>query len=202
MLFRWKQENRDMNILQTKSCDNLVDLFTKSLPYSTFQKCVEGIGTRRLKCLQGSGGVILHDIWPVLYHHITLFSLYEFCLIEVFSSKVFNEVISIKLYASSLIFPHGVFMHDDYKHICLLEFKWDSLTIQKVFCTPYFSHRGFKEIIFWRTNCRWSNGLGLIKGECYKTLCTCDQAHPLAVTNPWGTMYTLVYKLLLCNKGQ
>jgi hypothetical protein len=51
-----------MNILQTKSCDNLVDLFTKSLPYSTFQKCVEGIGTRRLKCLQGSGGVILHDI--------------------------------------------------------------------------------------------------------------------------------------------
>jgi hypothetical protein len=38
-----------------------------------FQKCVEVIGMRRLKCLQGSGGVILHDIWPVLYHHITLF---------------------------------------------------------------------------------------------------------------------------------
>jgi hypothetical protein len=29
-----------------------------------------------------------------LYHHITLFSLYEFCLVKVFSSKVFNEVIS------------------------------------------------------------------------------------------------------------
>ena len=43
------QENGDINILQTKSCDNLVDLFTKSLPYSTFQKCVEGIGMRRLK---------------------------------------------------------------------------------------------------------------------------------------------------------
>jgi hypothetical protein len=109
VLFRWKQENKNINILQTKSCDNLVDLFTKSLPHSTFQKCVEGIGTRRLKCLQGSGGVILHDIWPVLNHHITLFSLYEFCLIEVFSSKVFNEVISTKLYASSLIFPQGGF---------------------------------------------------------------------------------------------
>jgi hypothetical protein len=57
-----------------------------------------------------------------LYHHITLFSLYEFCLIEVFSSKVFNEVISTKLYASSLIFPTGVFKNDDYRHI----FFWSS----------------------------------------------------------------------------
>jgi hypothetical protein len=56
------QEKGDINILQTKSCDNLADLFTKSLPNSTFQKCVEGIGMRRLKCLQGSGGVILYDI--------------------------------------------------------------------------------------------------------------------------------------------
>jgi hypothetical protein len=56
------QENGDINILQTKSCDNLTDLFTKSLPYSTFQKCVEVIGMRRLKCLQESGGEILHDI--------------------------------------------------------------------------------------------------------------------------------------------
>jgi hypothetical protein len=56
------QENGDINILQTKSCDNLADLFTKSLPYSTFQKCVEGIGMRRLKYLQRSEGVILCDI--------------------------------------------------------------------------------------------------------------------------------------------
>ncbi|WVZ87980.1 LOW QUALITY PROTEIN: hypothetical protein U9M48_034549, partial [Paspalum notatum var. saurae] len=35
------QNNGEMNILQTKSCDNLADLFTKSLPYSTFSKCVE-----------------------------------------------------------------------------------------------------------------------------------------------------------------
>ena len=56
------QENGDINILQTKSCDNLADLFTKSLPYSTLKKCVEGIGMRRLKCLQRSRGVILRDI--------------------------------------------------------------------------------------------------------------------------------------------
>nr|ABA98087.1 retrotransposon protein, putative, Ty1-copia subclass [Oryza sativa Japonica Group] len=37
------QQHGDINILQTKSCDNLADLFTKSLPYSTFFKCVEGI---------------------------------------------------------------------------------------------------------------------------------------------------------------
>jgi hypothetical protein len=49
------QKNGDINILQIKSCDNLADLFTKSLPYSTFQKCVEGIGMRILKCLQSSG---------------------------------------------------------------------------------------------------------------------------------------------------
>jgi hypothetical protein len=49
------QENGDINILQTKSWDNLADLFIKSLPYSTFQKCVESIGMRRLKCLQDQG---------------------------------------------------------------------------------------------------------------------------------------------------
>jgi hypothetical protein len=37
-LFRWKQENGNINILQTKSCDNLADLFTKSLPYSMFSE--------------------------------------------------------------------------------------------------------------------------------------------------------------------
>ena len=147
VLFRWKQENRDMNILQTKSCDNLVDLFTKSLPCSTFQKYVKVVGMRRLEWLQESGGEILHDIWPVLNHHITLFSLYEFCLVKVFSSKVFNEVISTKLYASSLIFPTGVFKNDDYRHVFFWRSVWVLLMIQKILCTPYFSHRVFEEII-------------------------------------------------------
>jgi hypothetical protein len=47
-----------MDILKTKSYDNLADLFTKSLPTSSFEKCVEGIGMRQLRDLQGLGGEI------------------------------------------------------------------------------------------------------------------------------------------------
>jgi hypothetical protein len=43
--------------MQTKSCDNLADLFTKSLPYFTFRICVKGIGMRRLIELLASGRV-------------------------------------------------------------------------------------------------------------------------------------------------
>ena len=50
------QKNGEIEILQTKSRDNLADLFTKSLPYTAFRKCIEGIGMRRLKGLQESGG--------------------------------------------------------------------------------------------------------------------------------------------------
>ena len=49
--------NRPACHLQIKSCENLADLFTKSLPNSTFQKYVHGIGMRRLRDLQVSGGV-------------------------------------------------------------------------------------------------------------------------------------------------
>jgi hypothetical protein len=44
--------NGEISILQTKSCDNLADLFTKSLPYTTFSKCGAGICMRRLRDLQ------------------------------------------------------------------------------------------------------------------------------------------------------
>jgi alpha-galactosidase len=50
-------DNVVLEILQTKSCDNLADLFTKSLPYSLFHKYVEGIGMRRFRDLQKYGGV-------------------------------------------------------------------------------------------------------------------------------------------------
>jgi hypothetical protein len=53
------QKNGEIEILQTKSCDNLADLFTKSLPYSAFCKCVDGIGMRRLRNLRESGGETL-----------------------------------------------------------------------------------------------------------------------------------------------
>ena len=55
------QQSGEINILQTKSCDNLADLFTKSLPTSIFEKCVKGIGMRRLRDLQVSGGDSLND---------------------------------------------------------------------------------------------------------------------------------------------
>ena len=99
---------------------------------------------RRLKCLQGSGGVILHDIWPVLCHHITLFSLYEFYLVKVFSSKVFNEVISTKLYASSWFFSHRGFYTWWLKAYFPLEFNVSFTHDPKALCTPYFSHRVFR----------------------------------------------------------
>jgi hypothetical protein len=40
------QVNCEISILQIKSCHNLNDLFTKSLPYITFFKCVVSIGMR------------------------------------------------------------------------------------------------------------------------------------------------------------
>jgi hypothetical protein len=50
--------NGEISILQTKSCDNLADLFTKSLPYCIFSKCVADIGMRRLRDLQNLGGAL------------------------------------------------------------------------------------------------------------------------------------------------
>jgi hypothetical protein len=50
-------QNEDVvKILQVNPCDNLADLFTKSLPAVTFRKCVRGIGMRHLRDLQSLGG--------------------------------------------------------------------------------------------------------------------------------------------------
>jgi hypothetical protein len=49
------QEHEEISILQTKSCNNLAGLFTKSLPLAIFDNCVKGIDMRRLKDLQGLG---------------------------------------------------------------------------------------------------------------------------------------------------
>ncbi|XP_076912528.1 secreted RxLR effector protein 161-like [Bidens hawaiensis] len=43
------QKSGDVIVQQVRSSDNLADLFTKSLPTSTFKKLVHGIGMRRLK---------------------------------------------------------------------------------------------------------------------------------------------------------
>jgi hypothetical protein len=45
------QEHEKISILQTKYCDNLADLFTKSLSLAIFDKYIKDIGTRRLKNL-------------------------------------------------------------------------------------------------------------------------------------------------------
>jgi hypothetical protein len=45
------QDHGEISILQTKSCDNLAYLFTKSLLLAIFDKCVEVIGMKRLKDL-------------------------------------------------------------------------------------------------------------------------------------------------------
>ena len=51
------QNQGEVKILQDRSCDNMADLFTKSLPATTFRKFVRRIGMRFLKDLKCSGGV-------------------------------------------------------------------------------------------------------------------------------------------------
>ena len=53
------QQSGVINVMETKSCDNLADLFTKSLPTSSFGKCVRGIGMKQLRGLQDSGECLL-----------------------------------------------------------------------------------------------------------------------------------------------
>jgi len=43
----WK--NGDINIHQIRSCDNLADIFTKSLPSKVFEKLVLRIGLQHLR---------------------------------------------------------------------------------------------------------------------------------------------------------
>jgi hypothetical protein len=72
------QESGVISMMQIKSCNNLTNLFTKSLSYTTFSKCVVGIGMYRLKDLQELGARFF--IKPLdISHHIALFFLCEFC---------------------------------------------------------------------------------------------------------------------------
>jgi hypothetical protein len=50
------QEHGEISVMQTKSCDNFANLFTKSLPLAIFNKYIKGNGMKRLKDLQGLGG--------------------------------------------------------------------------------------------------------------------------------------------------
>ena len=46
------EENGDISVQQISSKNNLTNLFTKTLPTSTFEKLVHNIGMRRLKELK------------------------------------------------------------------------------------------------------------------------------------------------------
>ena len=54
------QKMNHVRILHTKSCDNLADFFTKSLPASSFERCVRGIGMMRLREMPDLGGDSSH----------------------------------------------------------------------------------------------------------------------------------------------
>ncbi|KAM2810688.1 hypothetical protein COP1_043438 [Malus domestica] len=43
-----QQQHQNIEVKQIHSQDNLANLFTKSLPKSTFQKLIQGIGMRKL----------------------------------------------------------------------------------------------------------------------------------------------------------
>jgi hypothetical protein len=98
-------KSRRINILRVKSCDNLADLFMKSLPTIIFQKYIHGTGIRRLQDLQESGGVFP---WATHVQSIILHSFYlhEFTIQVLI--KVFNEVISTQDHMSYFLFsPPG-----------------------------------------------------------------------------------------------
>jgi len=50
------QKKEEISVTLTKSCDNLAEMFTKSLPASPFEKCVRGIGLRHLREVQSLRG--------------------------------------------------------------------------------------------------------------------------------------------------
>jgi hypothetical protein len=95
------KEGGEISILQIKSCDNLVDLFTKSLPLAKFNKCVKGIGMCRLKDLQGSGG---------------RFSLNRISCFLISTEKIYYLFLQESSYMISSTVQGGVLeIHSEYK---------------------------------------------------------------------------------------
>ena len=53
------QKSGEINVQQTCSSDNLADLFTKSLPSSTFKKIIHNIGMHQLKDIDIRGSLLM-----------------------------------------------------------------------------------------------------------------------------------------------
>ena len=68
--------NGEIDILQTKSCDNLTDLFTKSLPTSTFQNSSWNWYATTTRFARFRGSHLLNI--NMFIHHIALFSFMSF----------------------------------------------------------------------------------------------------------------------------
>ena len=53
------QKNGEIMVTHVKSCDNLADVFTKVLAPPIFEKCIRGLGMKRLREIQESWGELL-----------------------------------------------------------------------------------------------------------------------------------------------
>ena len=53
------QKSGEIDVQQIRSSDNLADLFTKSLPTSTFKKLIHRIGMRQLKDIDMRGSMLV-----------------------------------------------------------------------------------------------------------------------------------------------
>ena len=53
------QKSGEIDVQQIRSSDNLADLFTKSLPTSTFKKLIHMIGMRQLKDIDMRGSMLV-----------------------------------------------------------------------------------------------------------------------------------------------
>ena len=53
------QKSGEIDVQKIQSSDNLADLFTKSLPISTFKKLIHKIGMRQLKDIDIGGSMLM-----------------------------------------------------------------------------------------------------------------------------------------------
>jgi hypothetical protein len=84
--------------------------------------------------------------------------------------KFINFIFRLSTPSMWLSFPRRGFYEWWLQAYFLLEINVSFTHDLKALCTPYFFHRVFEKIISWKTADRWSNRLGLIKGECYNIL--------------------------------
>jgi hypothetical protein len=110
--------NGEINILSTKSCDNMTDLFTKSLLHHS-RNVLRDLAWNKLETCKLLG----ETSWMV--DLVKCFTLYSFLLwvftIMFFSYKVFNETMFDTNICLISCFPHRGFSRDKSRHVLLLK---------------------------------------------------------------------------------